>query len=70
MNDEFVGEFIAFKGDDEYVDRRNILIEITNVEEGSVEVALTVPLPGSPRIYLSFPFNELCDRVARWSDEK
>ena len=70
MNDEFVGRFMAFKGDDEYVEQKNVLLEITELAEGAVEIAFNAPLPGNPRIYICIPFAELCDRLAKWGDEK
>ena len=60
--DEFAARFIAYKGDDEYVPATSILVEITEIVDGNVELAFNAPIPGSPRIYLSVP---LTDVVAR-----
>lgn len=55
MNDEeFVGKFLAFKGEDEYVGNTNVLMQVTDVEGEEVEIAFTAPLPGSPRLYIRF----------------
>lgn len=55
MNDqEFVGKFLAFKGEDEYVEEKNVLMQVTSVEGNEVELAFTAPLPGSPRFYVRF----------------
>ena len=69
MNSEFVARFMSFKGEDEYIGETNLLLEITEVEDGAVEIAFNAPIPGNPRMYVSFPFNELCERVARWGDK-
>lgn len=55
MNDqEFVGKFLAFKGEDEYVGEKNVLMQVTDVEDGEVELAFNAPLPGNPRFYIRF----------------
>ncbi len=59
MTNEFVGEFIAFKGDDEYCDKQNMLLEVVEVKGDVVEIAFFAPLPGKPRCYVSFSLAEL-----------
>jgi len=54
-DDEFVGKFIAYKGEDEYVAETNVLMQVTDAEGGEVEMAFNAPLPGSPRFYIRFP---------------
>lgn len=55
MNDEeFVGKFLAFKGEDEYIGSTNVLMQVTDTEGSEVELAFTAPLPGSPRFYVRF----------------
>lgn len=53
MTDEFAGRVLAFKGDDEYVSETNVLVEVTEVENGCVELAFNLPVKNGPRIYLS-----------------
>lgn len=67
--DEFVGRFMAFKGEDEYVPETKVLMELTEVSKGDVELAFDAPVPGKPRVYISVSLAELCDRVARWGDK-
>lgn len=67
-NDEFVGRLIAFKGDDDYIEATNVLLEVTEVAEGSVEVAFNFPTKGKERIYVSIPIAELVARVAAFHE--
>lgn len=69
MTDEFAARFTAYKNEDEYVPSTTILAEITEVENGCVEIAFNAPIPGKPRIYLSVPVGELMERIARWGDK-
>ena len=62
MSDQFVGRFMAFKGEDEYVPQEEIMVEITEVEDGYVELAFDAPVPGKPRMYLSIPLAEVVRR--------
>ena len=59
MMDEFVGKLLAFKGEDEYISETSVLLEITEVTGGNVEIAFDAPLPGKPRIYLTLSLPEL-----------
>lgn len=59
MNNEFVGEFVAFKGEDEYVDKQNVLLEVVEVEGQNIELAFNAPIPGKPRVYIRFSLAEL-----------
>ena len=65
MKDEFAARFIAFKGEDEYVPPTNVLVEVVEVADGSVELAFNAPLPDSPRIYLSVPLAEVVNRAMK-----
>jgi hypothetical protein len=62
MSDQFIGRLMAFKGEDEYVPQTEIMVEVTEVEDGHVELAFDVPGPGKPRIYLSVPLAEVVRR--------
>ena len=53
MADQFVGSFMAFKGEDEYCPQQDILVEITEIKSDTVELAFDAPIPGKPRCYLS-----------------
>lgn len=68
-NDEFVGRLIAFRGDDEYIPASNVLLEITEVENGNVEVAFNMPVKGGARIYVSIPIAELVARATAYHQE-
>ena len=68
MSDEFVGRLIAFRGDDEYIENTNILLEVTEVVGGNVEIAFNMPLPKAPRIYVSFPVAELVARATKYHE--
>ena len=58
MNNEFVGQVIAFRGNDEYLSQANTLIEVTEIEGQKVEIAFN--LTGKKeRVYLSFELPEL-----------
>jgi len=64
MNTEFVGQFMAFKGSDEYAPERNILVEVTDTHAGGiVEIAFNAPIPGNPRIYLKLDLAEIIKRA-------
>jgi hypothetical protein len=67
MNNEFVGSFVAFKGEEEMCGQKNILLEITEVEGQEIEFAFTAPIHGSPRIYIRCQLPEL---VAHCMPEK
>jgi len=69
MNNRFVGQLLAFKGEDEYVSQTNVLLEITDIADGEVEIAFDAPIPGKPRFYLRVPFAELAARIATWGDK-
>lgn len=60
---EMACRVIAFRGEDELVNK-TILVEVTSVfKDGCVEIAFTSPTPGSPRIYLALPIPELMLRA-------
>lgn len=59
MNSEFVGEFVAFKGEEDACERQNVLLEVTDVTDDAVEIAFTSPLPGKPRCCVKFSLAEL-----------
>ena len=64
MTNEFACQFMAFKGDDEYVDPQNVLVEVTDQPEaGIVELAFNAPIPGKPRIYLQLDLAEVIKRA-------
>ncbi len=66
MNNEFACKFMAFKGDDEYVPEKNVLVEITDIkDDGGVEIAFNAPFAGKPRIYLTIDIGELVSRAVR-----
>ena len=65
MSHEFAAKFVAFKGEDEYISQTNVLVEVVEVANGSVELAFNTPIPGSPRIYLSVPLAEVVNRAMR-----
>jgi len=65
MQSEFVGSLIAFKGEDEVCTSTNILIEVTEVQGAKVEVAFDAPIPGKPRIYVSFQLPDLVAHAMR-----
>lgn len=65
MADQFVGSFLAFKGEEEYVPQREVLVELTDVEKGMVELAFDAPIPGKPRMYLRVPLAEIVRRSMR-----
>ena len=72
MNDEFVGRLIGFKNEDTWIERTNVLLEVTEVQGQDVEVAFTLPpvIKGEPRLYVSIPFDELVRRVAEFHQDK
>jgi len=57
MTDEFTGRLIAFRGEDEYIGPETVLVEVTDVENGCVELAFNLPVKNGPRIYLSVPLD-------------
>jgi len=62
--DEFVGVFLAFKGEDEYIPATNVLLEVTEAtKSGEVEIALNAPLPGTPRVYIRFRLADLASHA-------
>ena len=65
MADQFVGRFLAFKGEDELCSQQEIMVEVTDVVDGYVELAFNTPIPGKPRIYVSVPLAEIVRRSMR-----
>lgn len=70
MSDEFVGRVMAFRGEDEIVDATNVLLEVTEVADGNVELAFNFPASGKPRIYVSFPVDAFVARAVRFHEPK
>ncbi len=63
MNNEFVCQFFAFKGEDEYVPAANVLVEVSDIPSpGVVEISFNAPIPGSPRMYLQLDLAEVIRR--------
>lgn len=56
---EFVGEFAAFKGDEDYIESQNILLEVVDVTDDVVEIGFYAPMPGRPRCYIKLSLAEL-----------
>jgi translation initiation factor IF-1 len=66
MNNEFACEFMAFKGEDDYVQSTNILVEVTDVtKDGLVEIAFNAPIPGKPRMYIKLDLGDLVTRAIK-----
>lgn len=65
---QFVGSFLAFKADEEYVSETEILVELTEVSGRKVELAFDPPITGKPRIYLRLDLAELLAHVMEQKD--
>ena len=65
MADQFVARLTGYKGENEYLEDQEILVEITERDKEDVEIALNLPVPGKPRIYLRFSMPELIRHALR-----
>ena len=58
MNNEFVCQFSAFKGEATLA-QKDVLVEVVEVTGSDVEIGFTAPLPGKPRLYITISLPEL-----------
>jgi hypothetical protein len=68
MSDTFVGSIVAFRGEEDYITQQDVMVEITEVKEGMVEMAFNFPASGKPRVYLSVPLAEVVRRSMAGDD--
>ena len=59
MANQFVGRLLGFKGEDEYFDEAEVLVELTEVNGPEIELAFDLPTPGKPRLYLNVSLVEV-----------
>lgn len=64
-----VGRLIAFKGNEDYLPERDVLVEVTEVKGSRVEVAFDGPTKGV-RTYLSLDIGELAQQALNFAQDE
>lgn len=66
MSDYFVGNVIAFRGDDELCIDEGVLVEVTELSKsGDVEIAFDSPTQKNVRMYLRFSVVDLMKHMTK-----
>lgn len=65
MNDKFVGQVAAWRGEDEYIEPTEVLCEVIEIQGDQAEIAFNLPVRNGPCIYLRISIQDVLALMLR-----